>query len=127
MSKAFAPLVLDLGKAFEFDWSEEGLVIGAIPRRLQVAHMKLCASRVFWLIAYFSRGHEMLFDARARSFEALGGVADRGIYDNMKTVLDKVNKGKGPVVNARFAVMCMHYLFDADFCNAAGGAGRRGR
>jgi len=63
----------------------------------------------------------MLFDAHTRSFTALGGVPRRGIYDNMKTAVDKVNKGKGRVVNARFAVMCAHYLFDADFCNVASG------
>ena len=39
----------------------------------------------------------------------------------MKTAVDKVRKGKGRVVNARFAVMCAHYLFDADFCNVASG------
>ncbi len=39
----------------------------------------------------------------------------------MKTAVDKVNKGKGRVVNARFAVMCGHYLFDPDFCNVASG------
>jgi hypothetical protein len=39
----------------------------------------------------------------------------------MKTAVDKVKKGKGRVVNARFAVMCAHYLFDADFCNVASG------
>ena len=37
---------------------------------------------------------------------ALGGIPRRGIYDNMKTAVDKVNKGKGRVVNVRFAVMC---------------------
>jgi hypothetical protein len=63
----------------------------------------------------------MLFDAHTRSFAALGGVPRRGIYDNMKTAVDKVNKGKGRIVNARFAVMCAHYLFDADFCNVASG------
>ena len=63
----------------------------------------------------------MLFDAHTRSFAALGGIARRGIYDNMKTAVDKVKKGKGRVVNARFAVMCAHYLFDADFCNVASG------
>ena len=35
--------------------------------------------------------------------------------------MDKVRKGKGRLVNARFAVMCNHYLFDADFCNVASG------
>ncbi len=39
----------------------------------------------------------------------------------MKTAVDKVNKGKGRAVNARFAVMCAHYLFDPDFCNVAAG------
>src|SRR5208282_5103560 len=83
------------GEAFQFDWSEEGLVVGGIYYRAQVAHMKLCASRAFWLVAYPSQGHEMLFDAHTRSFTALGGIARRGIYDNMKTAVDKVKKGKG--------------------------------
>ncbi len=119
--KAFVPLKFELGEAFQFDWSEEGLVVGGIYHRMQVSHLKLCASRAFWLVAYPSQGHEMLFDAHTRSFAALGGVARRGIYDNMKTSIDKVKKGKGRVVNARFAVMCAHYLFDADFCNVASG------
>ena len=118
---AFVPLSFELGEAFQFDWSEEGLVVGGIYYRLQVSHLKLCASRAFWLVAYPSQGHEMLFDAHTRSFAALGGIARRGIYDNMKTAVDKVHKGKGRVVNARFAVMCAHYLFDADFCNVASG------
>ena len=119
--KAFVPLKFDLGEAFQFDWSEEGMVVGGIYHRMQVSHMKLCASRTFWLVAYPSQGHEMLFDAHTRSFSALGGVARRGIYDNMRTAVDKVKKGKGRTVNARFAVMCAHYLFDADFCNVASG------
>ena len=120
-AKAFVPLSFELGEAFQFDWSEEGLVVGGIYYRLQVSHMKLCASRAFWLVAYPSQGHEMLFDAHTRSFAALGGIARRGIYDNMKTAVDKVKKGKGRIVNARFDAMCSHYLIDADFCNVASG------
>jgi transposase len=120
-TKVFVPLVFEWGEAFQFDWSEEGLVVGGIYYRMQVSHMKLCASRAFWLVAYPSQGHEMLFDAHTRSFAALGGVARRGIYDNMKTAVDKVFKGKGRTVNARFAVMCAHYLYDPDFCNVASG------
>ena len=118
---AFVPLKFELGDAFQFDWSEEGLVVGGIYYRVQVAHLKLCASRAFWLVAYPSQGHEMLFDAHTRAFAALGGIPRRGIYDNMKTAVDKVKKGKGRIVNARFAVMCNHYLYDPDFCNVASG------
>jgi transposase len=117
---AFVPLSFEWGEAFQFDWSEEGLVIGGVYRKLQLSHMKLCASRSFWLCAYPSQGHEMLFDAHARSFGALG-VARRGIYDNMKTAVDKVGRGKARAVNERFSAMCAHYLFEADFCNVASG------
>ncbi|MFG6490652.1 IS21 family transposase, partial [Roseateles sp. BYS78W] len=52
---------------------------------------------------------------------ALGGVARRGIYDNMKTAVDRVGRGKKRDVNDRFAALCAHYLFDPDFCNVASG------
>ena len=87
---AFVPLSFAFGEAFQFDWSEEGLLVGGIYYKAQVAHLKLCASRAFWLVAYPGQGHEMLFDAHTRSFAALGGVARRGIYDNMKTAVDRV-------------------------------------
>jgi len=121
LTTAFVPLKFELGDAFQFDWSEEGLLVGGIYYKVQVAHLKLCASRAFWLVAYPSQGHEMLFDAHTRSFAALGGIPRRGIYDNMRTAVDKVKKGKGRIVNARFSVMCHHYLFDPDFCNVASG------
>jgi transposase len=120
---AYVPLTFSWGEAFQFDWSEEGVVIGGIWRnKVQLAHMKLCASRAFWLVAYPSQGHEMLFDAHTRCLTGLGGVPRRGIYDNMKTAVDRVpGRDKARIVNARFAAMTAHYLFDPDFCNVASG------
>ena len=45
--KAYVPLKFELGEAFQFDWSEERLVIGGIWRKVIAAHLKLCASRAF--------------------------------------------------------------------------------
>jgi transposase len=119
---AYVPLTFAWGEAFQFDWSEEGLAIGGVWRKVQLAHMKLCAPRAFWLVAYPSQGHEMLFDAHTRCLTGLGGVAGRGIYDNMKTAVDRTpRKDRGRVVNARFAAMAAHYLFEPDFCNVASG------
>ncbi|MDF1480457.1 IS21 family transposase, partial [Extensimonas sp. H3M7-6] len=117
----FVPLHFELGEAFQFDWSTEYLAIGGLRRRLEVAHVKLAASRAYVLVAYYSQAHEMLFDAHTRAFAAFGGVPRRGIYDNMKTAVDKVGKGKARSVNARFEAMTGHYLFEADFCNVASG------
>lgn len=118
---AFVPLKFALGEAFQFDWSEESLMIGGVQRKVLAAHTKLCASRAFAISAYPTQSHEMLFDAHTRAFTLLGGVPERGIYDNMKTAVDKVHKGKGRVVNTRFFAMTAHYLFDPDFCNVASG------
>jgi len=119
--KAYVPLAFEPGEAFQFDWSCEYAFIGGLRRRLEVAHVKLNASRAFWLIAYPTQSHEMLFDAHARAFAAFGGVPRRGIYDNMKTAVDKVGRGKERAVNARFEAMCGHYLFEPEFCNRAAG------
>lgn len=121
VGQAFVPLHFEFGDAFQFDWSEEGVEIGGVWRKVMLAHMKLCASGAFFLRAYPSQGHEMLFDAHTEGFRALGGIPRRGIYDNMKTAVDRVKSGKQRVVNARFLALCSHYLFDADFCNVASG------
>jgi len=86
-----------------------------------MAHFKLCHSRAFFLRAYPLQTHEMLFDAHNHAFRILGGVSERGIYDNMKTAVDKVGRGKQRQVNARFRAMVSHFLFEAEFCNPAAG------
>ena len=46
---AFVPLKFGPGEAFRFDWSDEQLLIGGLMRRVQLSHLKLCASRAFFL------------------------------------------------------------------------------
>ena len=118
---AFVPLAFAPGEAFQFDWSEDWLRIGKKKTKLQIAHFKLCHSRVFFLRAYLTQTHEMLFDAHNHAFRVLGGIPERGIYDNMKTAVDKVGRGKKRQVNARFRAMVSHFLFESEFCNPAAG------
>lgn len=118
---AYVPLSFAPGEAFQFDWSEDYAVINGRRTKLQVAHFKLSHSRAFILRAYPLQTHEMLFDAHNRAFEVLGGVPERGIYDNMKTAVDRVRKGKVREVNLRFRALVSHHLFEAEFCNPAAG------
>lgn len=119
--KGFVPLKFEPGEAHQFDWSEEHLILGGVWRKVLVGHLKLCFSRTFVVQAYPKQSHEMLFDAHTRAFTALGGVPRRGIYDNMKTAVDQVKRGKARIVNTRFAAMASHYLFEPEFCNVASG------
>lgn len=117
----FVPLAFAAGEAFQFDWSEEWAFLGGERTKLQVAHFKLSHSRAFVVRAYLLQTHEMLFDAHAEAFRVLGGVPQRGIYDNMKTAVDRVGLGKERQVNLRFQAMASHYLFDTEFCSPASG------
>ena len=56
-----------------------------------------------------------------QAFRVLGGVPRRGIFDNMKTAVDRIGTGKARQVNARFSAMASHYLFEPEFCNPASG------
>ena len=117
----FVPLVFAAGEAFQFDWSEDWAILGGKQVKLQAAHTKLSHSRAFIVRAYPLQTHEMLFDALTQAFRVLGGVPQRGIFDNMKTAVDRIGLGKARQVNARFAAMASHYLFDPEFCNPASG------
>ena len=117
----FVPLTFGAGEAFQFDWSEDWAVIAGARTKLQVAHFKLSHSRAFYLRAYPLQTHEMLFDAHNHAFAVFGGVPRRGIYDNMRTAVDRVRRGKERDVNLRFSTMVSHFLYEAEFCNPASG------
>ena len=117
----FVPLIFQPGEAFQFDWSEDWALLGGKQTKLQVAHTKLSHSRAFTVRAYPLQTHEMLFDALTQAFRVLGGVPQRGIFDNMRTAVDRIGTGKARQVNARFAAMASHYLFEPEFCNPASG------
>jgi len=119
--QAFVPLQFAPGEAFQFDWSEDWVKINGTHTKLQVAHFKLSYSRCFFMRAYLTQSHEMLFDAHYHAFMAFGGVPERGIYDNMKTAVDRIGRGKQRQVNQRFYAMVSHYLFEPEFCNPAAG------
>lgn len=117
----FVPLTFRPGEAFQFDWSEDYAVIGGERTKLQVAHIKLAHSRAFLVRAYLLQTHEMLFDAHWHGFRVFGGVPERGIYDNMRTAVDRIGRGKERQINMRFLAMANHYVFEPEFCNPASG------
>ena len=117
----FVPLTFRPGEAFQFDWSEDFAVLAGERTKLQVAHIKLSHSRAFVVRAYLLQTHEMLFDAHWHGFRVFGGVPERGIYDNMRTAVDRIGRGKERQINMRFLAMTNHYVFGPEFCNPAAG------
>ena len=56
-----------------------------------------------------------------RAFECFGGVPRRIAYDNLKSAVIRVGKGRDRRLNRKFVELKSWYLFDARFCNVAKG------
>ena len=117
----FIPLVFEPGEAFQFDWSHELVEMAGMPVTVKVAQLRLCHSRHFLVMAYPRETQEMVFDAHMRAFDFFGGVCRRGIYDNLKTAVNKILTGKQRSFNNRFEQLCSHYLFEPAACTPAAG------
>lgn len=96
-------------------------MVGGKRVKLQVAHIKRSHSKAFMIRAYRLQTLEMLFDALTEAPRVLSGVPRRGIFDNMKTAVDRMGVGKARDINARFTAMAGHSLFEPTFCNPASG------
>ena len=119
--KACIPLEFKPGEAYQFDWSEENVIINNEIIKVKVAHFILCHSRRRFLRIYTNETQEMVFDAHIKAFEYMGGSPKRGIYDNMKTAVQKVLRGKEREWNKKFEQLCAHYMVEPTACTPARG------
>jgi transposase len=102
IKEAFVPLVFAPGDACQFDWSQEHVEIAGVAQTIKVAHFRLAYSRQMFVAAYPCETQEMVLDAHNRAFAFFGGVPNRLIYDNLKTVVDAILVGKDRHFNRRF-------------------------
>lgn len=118
---AYIPQVFAPGDAYQFDWSHELVELAGIPVTVKVAHLRLCHSRMPFVVAYPRESLEMVLDAHVRAFAFFGGSTRRGIYDNLKTVVTKVLLGKDRTFHRRFLQLASHYLVEPVACTPAAG------
>lgn len=119
--QAFVPLSFSPGEVCQFDWSEETVELNKTVQSIKVAHFRMAYSRKPFVVAYPNEQLEMVLDAHIRAFQFYGGVPDQMIYDNPKTMIDKVLPGKERKFNRRFMALVNHYLFKPVACTPASG------
>jgi transposase len=118
---AYVPLTFAPGEAYQFDWSQEVVLLGGATTTIKVAHVRLCHSRMPFVRAYPRETQEMVFDAHDKAFAFFRGACRQGTYDNMRTAVDAVFVGRERAFNRRFLQMCSHYLVEPVACTPASG------
>ena len=95
--------------------------LGGVVQTVKLAHFRLCYSRQMFLVAYPRETQEMVLDAHNRAFAFFGGVPERMVYDNPKTIVQTVLVGKAREFHPRFLALANHYLFEPVACTPASG------
>ena len=118
---AYVPLEYKPGEAFQFDWSEEYLSIDGHTTKVYMAHIRLCYSRMPFVMCFPRMTLEMVMEVHVQAHDYFSGLPQKGIYDNLKTVVQDILKGKNRVYNKRFELLYSHYLFEPIACTPRSG------
>ncbi|SDZ51820.1 Transposase [Evansella caseinilytica] len=117
----FIPLDFQLGHQFQFDWGEADIILQGRKQRIYLFCIQLSASRVRFVRAYLHEKQEAFLDGFVHAFEFFGGVPTEGLFDNLKTAVEKILQGRDRLEQESFLALQAHYLFQAEFCNVRSG------
>jgi transposase len=121
LKNAYVPQQFGKGEAFQFDWSQETVELGGVSKKVHVAQFRLCYSRMGFCMAFFREELPMVIEAHIQAHKFFGGLCERGIYDNPKTIVRRIGKGKERDYNRKFMQLASHYLFEPCACTPSSG------
>jgi transposase len=118
--KTFIPLQFEAGEAMQVDWGEATVYLGSERLIINIFCARLCYSCRPVVLAYHRQNEESFLDAFVRTFDIIGGVPTKVIFDNGKVAV-KDGFGKHAKAQAGYTALSSHYGFEAVFCNPAEG------
>jgi len=117
----FMPLAFDPGEEAQVDWHEGWIIERGVQRKAQFFYMRLCYSKASFVRAYERADLISFLDGHVKAFEYFRGVPKRLAYDNLKSAVTQVKRGRDRELNKKFIELRSCYLFDTRFCNVAKG------
>ncbi|MCL4408014.1 MAG: IS21 family transposase [Thermotogae bacterium] len=82
------------GEQFQVDWGEGKTIISGESVSIKYFVMVLGYSRMFYFDFVKDEKLSTLLECHSNAFEYFGGYCSEGLYDNMKTVVKELKKGK---------------------------------
>jgi transposase len=110
----------------EMDWGE--LYVDLLGKRTKVYLFTLrskYSGKIFARL-YPKMVQECFFDGHIRAFAYFGGVFNKVVYDNLKTAVKKILKGRERVEQEALVNFRSHYCYEPQFCTVAKGSEKGG-
>jgi transposase len=115
--KAYLPLEFDPGEDAQADWGEAFVIMRGKTEKVNLFIMRLNYSRVRFVMAFPFQRQEAFFEGHIQAFHFFGGIPRRITYDNLKTAVFRVLKGKNRQEQKTFITFRSYYLFKSYYCN----------
>lgn len=100
----------------QVDFGEVVVLENNIPRKVIIFCAKLCNSKVEFVKAYPRQSTEFFLDGLNSTFEFLGGIPRKIMFDNLKQAVKNINKDGGRILQDNFIRFKSFYAFEAVFC-----------
>jgi len=115
VGEVFVPQVHAPGVEAEVDWGEADVVLGGLARTVHLFVMRASFSGAAFCQASLVETQQAFLELHVQAFEWFGGVFQTIRFDNLKSAVKKVLKGRRRVESDRFVALRSHYLFASQF------------
>ena len=115
VGEVFVPQVHAPGVEAEVDWGEAVVVLGGVSVKVHLFVMRASFSGAAFCQASLVETQQAFLELHVQAFEWFGGVFAEIRFDNLKSAVKKVLKGRRRVESDRFVALRSHYLFASQF------------
>jgi transposase len=123
VDEVFVPQVHPPGIEAEVDWGEALVVLGGVSVKVHLFVMRASFSGAAFCQASLVETQQAFLELHVQAFEWFGGVFPKIRFDNLKSAVKKVLKGRRRVESDRFVALRSHYLFASQFTTPGPGRG----
>ncbi|MDP9346080.1 MAG: IS21 family transposase [Actinomycetota bacterium] len=115
VSEVFVPQVHAPGMEAEVDWGQALVEFGGALTTVHLFVMRASFSGAAFCQASLVETQQAFLELHVQAFEWFGGVFPEIRFDNLKSAVKKVLKGRRRVESDRFVALRSHYLFCSQF------------
>jgi transposase len=113
--QAYVPQVHHPGAEAEVDWGEATVIMRERPIEVGLFYLRACHSGAAYVAAFPAMTQQAFLQGHAEAFAHFGGVFGLIRYDNLKSAVKQVLRGRRRIESDRFVAMRSHYLFESAF------------
>lgn len=113
--EVFVPQIHQAGMEAEVDWGEAQVLLAGRPTTVQLFYVRPCFSGAAFCMAFRRCTQQAFLEGHVEALEWFGGTFALIRYDNLKSAVKLVLRGRRREETDRFIALRSHYLFESAF------------